>query len=115
MTMIEENRPSGRQNGASHAAVAELAGVRGRLLSANAGPRPGDLVYVGRRASVQFSGTSGFNFRVIHIHERATYAGWCWLDGYQLNAHGEAVERRSIYVQPAGLLPAGPSLQRPSR
>jgi hypothetical protein len=42
--------------------------------------------------------------------------GWTWLDGYQLDAGGDAVERRSIFVQIDGLqqaqaaLPAGVQL-----
>lgn len=43
------------------------------------------------------------NFRVIRVHDWSTYEGWMWLDGYQLNAAGDAVERRSIFVQQAGL------------
>jgi hypothetical protein len=45
-------------------------------------------------------------FRVIRVHDWPTYAGWAWLDGYQLNAAGDAVERRSIFVQLKGLQPA---------
>lgn len=70
------------------------------------GPRPGDLVYIGLLASVQFGGLAAFCFRVIRVHDWSTYDGWCWLDGYQLNASGDAVERRSIFVQMSGLRPA---------
>jgi hypothetical protein len=45
-------------------------------------------------------------FRVIRVHDWPTYDGWAWLDGYQLNASGDAVERRSIFVQLSGLQPA---------
>ncbi|MFD0819345.1 hypothetical protein [Micromonospora zhanjiangensis] len=34
-----------------------------------------------------------------------TYDGWVWLTGYELDAEGNAVERREVYVQLAGLLP----------
>jgi hypothetical protein len=44
-------------------------------------------------------------FRVIRVHDWQTYDGWAWLDGYQLNASGDAVERRSIFVQLQGLQP----------
>ena len=74
--------------------------------------RPGDVVYVGPRASVQFSAESAITIRVIHVNERPTYHGWCWLDGYQLDANGDAVERREIFVQTAGLARVGPSLRR---
>jgi hypothetical protein len=42
-------------------------------------------------------------FRVIRVHDWPTYSGWVWLDGYELNGAGDAVERRSIFVQLAGL------------
>lgn len=61
----------------------------------------GDVLHVTREASVQF--TRPMMFRVIRVHDWPTYDGWIWLDGYQLNAAGDAVERRSIFVQTAGL------------
>jgi hypothetical protein len=48
-------------------------------------------------------------FRVIRIHDWPTYEGWAWLDGYQLDASGDAVERRSIYVRLRGLTSNGGS------
>jgi hypothetical protein len=64
-------------------------------------PKSGDVLRVTRAASVQFS--EPLLFRVIRVHNWSTYDGWAWLDGYQLNAAGEAVERRSIFVQVRGL------------
>ncbi|WP_239676925.1 hypothetical protein [Natronosporangium hydrolyticum] len=64
-------------------------------------PRSGDVLQVTREASVQFR--VPIYFRVIRVHDWPTYAGWVWLDGYQLNDAGEATERRSIFVQTAGL------------
>jgi hypothetical protein len=64
-------------------------------------PRTGDVLYVTQAASVQF--TTGLLFRVIRVHDWPTYDGWAWLDGYQLNRAGEAIARRSIFVQVAGL------------
>ncbi|XTZ14292.1 hypothetical protein ACQSSU_22730 [Micromonospora echinospora] len=64
-------------------------------------PRAGDLVLVTRAASVQF--VTPIMFRVIRVLDRVTFDGWIWLDGYQLDRKGEAVTRRSIFVQPAGL------------
>ncbi|WP_431893846.1 hypothetical protein [Micromonospora haikouensis] len=62
----------------------------------------GDLLHVTRAASVQF--VRPIFFRVIRVHEDwHTYHGWLWLDGYEVDARGEAVARRSIFVQPAGL------------
>ena len=64
-------------------------------------PRSGDILRVTRSASVQFS--EPLFFRVIRVHDWPTYDGWIWLDGYQLNRAGDAVERRSIFVQVDGL------------
>ncbi|MEV1332011.1 hypothetical protein AB0J20_20825 [Micromonospora costi] len=81
-------------------------------------PKSGDLVHVTRAASVQF--IKPIMFRVIRVLDdwtRTTYDGWCWLDGYELDARGDAVARRSIFVQPAKLQighPA-PTPRRPMR
>ena len=64
-------------------------------------PRSGDVLHVTRAASVQF--VEPMLFRVIRVHDWPTYDGWVWLDGYELNASGDAVERRSIFVQVSGL------------
>jgi len=53
-------------------------------------PSPGEVVLVGRAASVQFTGRSGFAFRIIAVDSRPTYDGWVWLDGYQLDRRGQA-------------------------
>jgi hypothetical protein len=66
-------------------------------------PRAGDVVRVTRAASVQFR--QPLLFRVIRVHEWPTYDGWAWLDGYQLDGAGDAVVRRSIFVQLRGLQP----------
>ncbi|HET8684694.1 MAG TPA: hypothetical protein VFM54_22910 [Micromonosporaceae bacterium] len=67
-------------------------------------PRSGDVLRVTRAASVQFA--EPLLFRVIRVHDWPTYEGWAWLDGYELNTAGEAVTRRSIFVQVQGLQPA---------
>lgn len=64
-------------------------------------PRSGDVLHVTREASVQFA--RPMLFRMIRVHDWPTYDGWVWLDGYQLNTAGDAVERRSIFVQIDGL------------
>ncbi|HEX5740757.1 MAG TPA: hypothetical protein VFY17_04290 [Pilimelia sp.] len=64
-------------------------------------PRSGDVLEVTRSASVQF--VSPLLFRVIRVLDWPTYDGWAWLDGYSLNSAGDAVERRSIFVQVNGL------------
>lgn len=65
-------------------------------------PSAGDLLEVTRAASVQF--VRPIWFRVIRVLDWPTYDGWIWLDGYRLDAKGDAVARRSIFVQPAGLV-----------
>lgn len=76
-------------------------------------PRSGDVLEVTRAASVQFA--NPIRFRVIRVLDWPTYAGWVWLDGYQLNADGEAVDRRSIFVQIDGLRYASDEVGSSSR
>lgn len=68
-------------------------------------PRSGEVLHVTRAASVQFG--APMVFRVIRVHDWPTYVGWIWLDGYELNSAGDAVERRSIFVQLRGLRSVG--------
>ncbi|MEU1590489.1 hypothetical protein [Micromonospora sp. NPDC005710] len=73
--------------------------------------RSGDLIHITQAASIQFS--RPFLFRLIRVlDDRITYDGWLWIEGYELDARGEAVARRELFVQPAGLRPlrraAGP-------
>ncbi|WBB96903.1 MULTISPECIES: hypothetical protein [unclassified Solwaraspora] len=76
-------------------------------------PRSGDVLHVTRAASVQF--LEPLLFRVIRVHDWPTYQGWVWLDGYELNASGEAVDRRSIFVQIDGLRQLRVVADRPGR
>ncbi|GIF74227.1 MULTISPECIES: GntR family transcriptional regulator [Asanoa] len=74
-------------------------------------PRPtvGQLLWIGRAASVQFA-LEPFPFWLLQIHSNwSTYDGWIWLDGDQLDDSGEVVLRRTIWVQLDGirLAPAG--------
>lgn len=75
-------------------------GERGRTLVR---PRAGDVVRLGREASPQF--TVPILFRVIRVRstDTADGDGWVWLDGYQLDEAGEAVEQRAVFVMLAGL------------
>lgn len=73
-------------------------------------PRSGDVLNVTRAASVQFA--KPILFRVIRVHDWPTYNGWVWLDGYQLNSSGDAVDRRSIFVQITGLQHLRPTPMR---
>jgi hypothetical protein len=74
-------------------------------------PRSGDVLRVTKAASVQF--TEPMLFRVIRVHDWPTYDGWAWLDGYQLDNSGDAIERRSIFVLIAGLQRVAPALTGP--
>lgn len=65
--------------------------------------RCGDVIRVDGRASVQFAGSRALTLRVLRVDEKPTYYGWCWLTGYVLDLNGEAVDKREIFVQPAGL------------
>lgn len=81
------------------------------MATAERAVREGDVVLVGRAASVQFSGAAGFAFRVVAVDLRPTYDGWVWLDGYQLDRRGRPVLRRRIFVREAGL--RHPRAERP--
>jgi hypothetical protein len=62
----------------------------------------GDVLFITDRASVQFR--RPILFRVIREEPWSTPQGWVWLDGYELNKTCDAVSRRSIFVQRAGLI-----------
>ncbi len=64
-------------------------------------PTSGEVLRVTRAASVQFR--KPMMFRVIRVLDGTTYDGWAWLEGYQLNSAGDAVEKREIFVQLNGL------------
>jgi hypothetical protein len=69
--------------------------------------RAGELVYVGASASVQFAGDRSVMLRVIRVHDRPTYAGWIWLDGY--------VRHEALLISSGGERPApGPCRSRVS-
>jgi hypothetical protein len=69
-------------------------------------PRAGEVLTLTKAASPQFHRPT--RFRTIRVLDWETYDGWAWLDGYQLDTRGEAVERRSVFVCVAGLRrPAG--------
>jgi hypothetical protein len=78
----------------------------------------GTVLHVTQAASPQF--VKPIFFRLIRVRkDLITYQRWAWLEGYQLDAYGDAITQRSIYVQPAGLIvqtqpfPArGPSRRR---
>lgn len=73
-----------------------------RSRNGKVGIKSGDVYWVGKAASCQFS-VRPIAFRVIREHPWSTYDGYVWLDGYELNAAGDAVARRSIFVIRDGL------------
>lgn len=64
--------------------------------------KAGDLVRLTNAASVQFF--RPITVRVIReFPERYTYEGWVWIEGYELNAAGDAVARRELFVMRGGV------------
>ncbi|WSZ94223.1 hypothetical protein OG990_35600 [Micromonospora sp. NBC_00858] len=66
-------------------------------------PATGDVVLIGAAASVQFAGDRALRLRISAVNLGPTYHGWIWLTGYVLDKRGQAVDRREIYVQEAGV------------
>lgn len=76
--------------------------------------KTGDVLQITAACSVQF--TKPMMFRLIKVrHDLVTYEQWIWLDGYQLDANGEAVARREIFVLRAGLTVQQPTVPTQSR
>ena len=65
-------------------------------------PNTGDLLEIDGAASVQF-GVRPIRFRVTKVHAWAASDGWLWMDGYELDAHGNAVVKRTVFVRTSGL------------
>ncbi|GAB3935379.1 hypothetical protein [Micromonospora vulcania] len=64
--------------------------------------RSGDLLHLTRAASPQFA--QPIMVRVIRaLPDRHTYHGWLWIEAYQLGPNGDAIERRELFVMPAGV------------
>ncbi|SCE97466.1 hypothetical protein GA0070564_102379 [Micromonospora mirobrigensis] len=72
-------------------------------------PKPGDLLRIDGRASVQFAGDRTLNLRVVSVSDLPTYHGWLWVTGYVIDRRGRATTKREIYVQLAGLRPTADS------
>jgi hypothetical protein len=67
------------------------------------GIQSGDVVRIGRAASVQFAGDRALTMRVMTVPDVPTYHGWMWLAGYVLDERGQAVGKREVFVQRAGV------------
>jgi hypothetical protein len=105
-TTTTQHRTDGGNGAAAYAASCSGTARTGALGSAPCGgtpvtPNAGDLLIIDQDASVQF--LEPITFRVIGQRDWTTYQGWTWLDGYQLNAKGIAIERRTIFVRLDGL------------
>lgn len=74
-------------------------------------PKAGDVVHLTRAASVQF--IKPIFLRVVRVMtERVTYDQWIWIEGYQLDAKGDAVEKRTLFVLRDGLRIMRPRVER---
>ncbi|GIG57162.1 hypothetical protein Lfu02_15340 [Longispora fulva] len=68
-------------------------------------PKPGDVLILDREASPQFTGLA-MRVRVIKaVERRSSVSGWASFEVYQLDQHGEAVARRSVFLHVAALGP----------
>ncbi|MEH1099351.1 hypothetical protein [Micromonospora sp. CPCC 205561] len=78
-------------------------------------PRVSPGVYLlTREASPQFA--TPITVRVIRERtDLVTYHGWTWIEAYRLDARGDAIEHRELYVRPDGMRPTRtPSATRPT-
>ncbi|MET7945502.1 hypothetical protein [Micromonospora sp. NPDC005324] len=78
--------------------------------------KSGDVLHLTSAASVQF--LRPIFVRVIRLPDWVTYDGWLWIEGYELGPKGEAVVRRSLFVQTAGLIwqdPPAPAVRPTAR
>ncbi|MFD1084547.1 hypothetical protein [Micromonospora andamanensis] len=74
--------------------------------------RPG-VYLLTRAASPQFA--TPIVVRVIRERtDRSSYDGWAWIEVYQLDSRGEAVDRRELYVRPDGMRQVPPPRHRTS-
>ncbi|MBM7082708.1 hypothetical protein [Micromonospora humidisoli] len=75
--------------------------------------RSGDVLRLSRAASVQF--VRPITVRVIRVlTDWHTYDGWVWIDAYVLDAAGDAVSRRTLFLRPAGVGRLTAPVRRPA-
>ncbi|WP_405430472.1 hypothetical protein [Micromonospora sp. NBC_00617] len=65
---------------------------------------PGDLLVIGPACSVQFTGDRILRVRLVSIGVVDPYHDWLWLTGYVLDVKGNAIAKRELYVQRAGIV-----------
>jgi hypothetical protein len=75
--------------------------------------RAGDVLLLGKEASVQFAGDRVLMLRLMSVDRNPTYQGWVWLTGYSLNEDGTATEKREVFVQLAGVRRSMPPVPKP--
>ncbi|MEV6366218.1 hypothetical protein AB0L86_04910 [Micromonospora musae] len=79
----------------------------------------GDVLHLTRAASPQF--VTPITVRVVReLTDRYPPYGWTWIDCYQLDARGDAVDKRELFVMREGLQwlvprPAAPARRAPVR
>jgi len=61
------------------------------------------LVLLTGAASAQFATERAIIFLVATVDPRSNHSGWVWLSGCQLDADGNAVWERRVFVQTAGI------------
>ncbi|MFG1803334.1 hypothetical protein ACGFI4_24645 [Micromonospora carbonacea] len=76
------------------------------------GLKAGDVLHITKACSVQF--IRPIMFRLIKVRtDLITYDGWVWLEGYELDARGDAVARRELFLVKEGIRkmnsPPGPA------
>ncbi|MEV6524203.1 hypothetical protein AB0M43_19815 [Longispora sp. NPDC051575] len=73
-------------------------------------PTPGDVVRLTKSASPQFG--KPLLLRVTKTEgRRSSVYGWAWIEGYVLDNSGNAVTKRSVFVNLNGIAPQGPGRQ----
>lgn len=78
--------------------------------------RAGTVLWIGRAAGVQFGGDRAITLRLVSVDEQPTYEGAAWVTGYVLNARGEAITRRELYIDvTAGVRVLPPHAPAPAR
>ncbi|MBA3488905.1 MAG: hypothetical protein H0T78_05045 [Longispora sp.] len=65
-------------------------------------PVPGDVVRLTKSASPQFG--RPITLRVTKVSDRrSSVYGWAWIEGYVLDTSGNAITKRSVFVNLSGL------------
>jgi hypothetical protein len=71
--------------------------------------RAGQVVYIGPDAGAQFIACPMYA-TFIRVVEATGWQGMAWIDVWQLDPNGDAIEKRNLYVIAAGLHPVDGTL-----